>query len=208
MEPQSPLQSNAARGRAARKPAADGRSATQGDPAATAPARRGLRFRRFYTTAGIDPFDTVEWELRDALITNERGEKVFEQRGVEFPKSWSQTATNVVVSKYFRGHLGSPDRERSVRQLIGRVADTLAAWGRRGGYFAAEEDAQAFHAELKHVLLYQHACFNSPVWFNVGIEERPQCSACFINSVEDTMASILDLAKTEGMLFKFGSGTG
>jgi ribonucleoside-diphosphate reductase alpha chain len=207
MEPQSPLQSNEARVRAARKPATGGRSAMQSDSAA-ALARHGLRFRRYYTTAGIDPFDTVEWELRDALITNERGEKVFEQRGVEFPKSWSQTATNVVVSKYFRGHLGSPDRERSVRQLIGRVADALAGWGRKGGYFAAEEDAQAFHAELKHILLYQHACFNSPVWFNVGIEERPQCSACFINSVEDTMGSILDLAKTEGMLFKFGSGTG
>jgi ribonucleoside-diphosphate reductase alpha chain len=124
------------------------------------------------------------------------------------PKFWSQTATNVVVSKYFRGQIGLPERERSVRQLIGRVVDTLAAWGRQGGYFAAEEDAQAFHAELKHILLYQLACFNSPVWFNVGIEEKPQCSACFINSVADTMDSILTLAKTEGMLFKYGSGTG
>jgi len=171
-------------------------------------AARGLRFQRRYTTPGVHPYDTVEWELRDALITNERGEKIFEQRGVEVPKSWSQTATNVVVSKYFRGQLGAPERERSVRQLIGRVADTITTWGRDGGYFAAAEDAQTFHAELTHILLYQLACFNSPVWFNVGIEPQPQCSACFINSVEDTMESILTLAKTEGMLFKFGSGTG
>ncbi|HEX3528101.1 MAG TPA: vitamin B12-dependent ribonucleotide reductase [Thermoanaerobaculia bacterium] len=171
-------------------------------------AARGLRFQRRYTTPGVHPYDTVEWELRDAVITNERGEKIFEQRGVEVPKSWSQTATNVVVSKYFRGQLGAPERERSVRQLIGRVADTITAWGRDGGYFAAAEDAQTFHAELTHILLYQLACFNSPVWFNVGIEPQPQCSACFINSVEDTMESILTLAKTEGMLFKFGSGTG
>ena len=156
----------------------------------------------------MDPFDTVEWELRNAVISNEKGEKVFEQKDVEMPKFWSQTATNVVVSKYFRGQLGTPERERSVRQLIGRVADTVAAWGRGGGYFATEEDAQTFHAELKHILLYQYACFNSPVWFNVGIEEKPQCSACFINSAEDTMDSILTLAKTEGMLFKYGSGTG
>ncbi|HEX9941042.1 MAG TPA: vitamin B12-dependent ribonucleotide reductase [Thermoanaerobaculia bacterium] len=172
------------------------------------PPARGLLFQRYYTTPGVDPFDTVEWELRDAVITNERGEKVFEQKGVEMPKFWSQTATNVVVSKYFRGQLGTPDRERSVKQLIGRVVDTLTAWGRRGGYFAGETDALTFHAELKHILLYQHACFNSPVWFNVGIEEKPQCSACFINAVADTMDSILTLAKTEGMLFKYGSGTG
>jgi ribonucleoside-diphosphate reductase alpha chain len=171
-------------------------------------AARGLRFQRRYTTPGVHPYDTVEWELRDAVISNERGEKIFEQRGVEVPKSWSQTATNVVVSKYFRGQLGGTDRERSVRQLLGRVADTITAWGRDGGYFAAPEDAQTFHAELTHILLYQLACFNSPVWFNVGIEPQPQCSACFINSVEDTMESILTLAKTEGMLFKFGSGTG
>jgi len=169
---------------------------------------RGLHFERYYTTPGEDPFDAVEWELRDAVISNEKGEKVFEQKGVEMPKFWSQTATNVVVSKYFRGHIGSPDRERSVRQLIGRVADTLAAWGRDGGYFATEADAQTFRDELTHILLHQYACFNSPVWFNVGIEAKPQCSACFINAVEDTMGSILGLAKTEGMLFKFGSGTG
>ncbi|HEX7180642.1 MAG TPA: vitamin B12-dependent ribonucleotide reductase [Thermoanaerobaculia bacterium] len=169
---------------------------------------RGLRFERFFTTPGVHPYDTVEWELRDAVISNEKGEKIFEQRGVEVPKFWSQTATNVVVSKYFRGQLGSSQRERSVRQLIGRVADTIATWGRDGGYFATGEDAQTFHAELIHILLYQYACFNSPVWFNVGIEEKPQCSACFINSVQDTMQSILELAKTEGMLFKYGSGTG
>jgi len=178
------------------------RSATATD------APRGLRFQRLYTTPGVHPYDTVEWELRDAVITNERGDKIFEQRGVEVPKSWSQTATNVVVSKYFRGQLGAPERERSVRQLIGRVADTIAGWGRDGGYFASEGDVQAFHAELTHILLDQRACFNSPVWFNVGIEPKPQCSACFINSVEDTMDSILTLAKTEGMLFKYGSGTG
>jgi ribonucleoside-diphosphate reductase alpha chain len=168
----------------------------------------GLHFERFFTTPGVEPFDVVDWEVRDALITNEKGETVFEQRGVEVPKSWSQTATNVVVSKYFRGQLESPQRERSVRQLIGRVADTIAAWGRTGGYFATEADAATFRAELTHILVNQHACFNSPVWFNVGIEEKPQCSACFINSVEDTMQSILTLAKTEGMLFKYGSGTG
>src|SRR5882724_6822202 len=171
-------------------------------------AEKGIRFERRYTAPGVDPFDAVEWELRDAVITNERGETVFEQRGVEMPKAWSQTATNVVVSKYFRGQIGTPQRERSVRQLIGRVADTIAEWGKEGGYFASAADADTFHAELTHILLHQYACFNSPVWFNVGIEAKPQCSACFINSVEDTMASILGLAKTEGMLFKYGSGTG
>jgi ribonucleoside-diphosphate reductase alpha chain len=179
-----------------------------------AAAGPGLRFARFFTAPGTGPrevYDAVDWEVRDALITNEKGEVVFEQRGVEMPKSWSQTATNVVVSKYFRGQLGSPQREHSVRQLIGRVADTITGWARIGGYFGTpvrEEDADTFHAELTHILLNQYACFNSPVWFNVGIEEKPQCSACFINSVEDTMQSILTLAKTEGMLFKYGSGTG
>ena len=173
-----------------------------------APAPTGVRFARYYTEAGVDPFDAVEWEVRDALITNERGETVFEQRAVEIPKFWSQTATNVVVSKYFRGQLGTPQRETSVRQMIGRVVDTMTFWGRGGGYFAADEDAETFHEELKYILLNQLACFNSPVWFNVGIEPKPQCSACFINSVDDTMESILGLARTEGMLFKFGSGTG
>ncbi|MFN7943493.1 MAG: vitamin B12-dependent ribonucleotide reductase [Thermoanaerobaculia bacterium] len=175
---------------------------------ATAARREGLTFRRYYTTPGIDPFDTVEWEYRDAVIGNEKGEKVFEQKGVEVPKFWSQTATNVVVSKYFRGQLGTAQREHSVRQLIGRVADAMTRWGTEGGYFASAADAETFQAELKHILVQQYACFNSPVWFNVGIEEKPQCSACFINSVEDTMQSILGLAKTEGMLFKYGSGTG
>ncbi|HEX2254216.1 MAG TPA: vitamin B12-dependent ribonucleotide reductase [Thermoanaerobaculia bacterium] len=169
---------------------------------------RGLVFERRYTTPGVHPYDAVDWEQRDAVIGNERGEVIFEQRGVEVPRAWSQTATNVVVSKYFRGQLGTAERETSVRQLLSRVADTLLAWGRGGGYFASDEDAETFHAELTHILLHQMACFNSPVWFNVGIEAHPQCSACFINAVDDTMESILTLAKTEGMLFKYGSGTG
>ena len=191
-------------------PAAAG--AARSAPAASAPAKAsrpaGLTIERRYTRPGVHPFDCVEWDIRDAVIANEKGESVFEQHGVEVPKAWSQTATNVVVSKYFRGQLGTSERESSVRQLISRVADRIAAWGREGGYFSSEADAESFHAELTHILLHQYACFNSPVWFNVGIEERPQCSACFINSVEDTMQSILGLAKTEGMLFKFGSGTG
>jgi ribonucleoside-diphosphate reductase alpha chain len=180
--------------------------ASSGEKAVT-PAR-GLRFERYYTRTDADPFDAIEWETRDAVIASEKGETVFEQLGVEVPSFWSQTATNVVVSKYFRGQLGTEERETSVRQLIGRVVDRIVEWGRDGGYFASEEDAATFHAELAHMLLHQMVCFNSPVWFNVGIEEHPQCSACFINSVEDTMPSILRLAKTEGMLFKFGSGTG
>jgi ribonucleoside-diphosphate reductase alpha chain len=211
MEPHSPLHADEVRGnRAAVRARAleTGVSAPRKEAAPEPVPARGLRFERYYTAPGVDPFDTVEWELRNAVISNEKGEKVFEQKDVEMPKFWSQTATNVVVSKYFRGQLGTPDRERSVRQLIGRVADTVAAWGRADGYFASEEDAETFHAELKHILLYQYACFNSPVWFNVGIEPRPQCSACFINSVSDTMDSILTLAHTEGMLFKYGSGTG
>jgi len=170
----------------------------------------GLKVERRFTKPGEDVYSTVEWELRDAVIANERGEKVFEQQDVEIPKSWTQLATNVVVSKYFRGHLGTPEREHSVRQLIHRVADTIANWGRAMEYFASEEDAQAFQDELTHILLYQKAAFNSPVWFNVGLADqpRPQGSACFINSVQDTMDSILTLAKTEGMLFKYGSGTG
>jgi ribonucleoside-diphosphate reductase alpha chain len=155
-----------------------------------------------------DGFAGIEWELRTAAITGENGKTVFEQRDVEVPKSWSQTATNVVVQKYFRGVLGTPERERSVRQLISRVADTITAWGLKDGYFADDESARVFNAELKHLLVTQKMAFNSPVWFNVGIEPEPQCSACFINSVQDTMESILGLAKTEGMLFKYGSGTG
>jgi ribonucleoside-diphosphate reductase alpha chain len=168
----------------------------------------GIAIERFFTKAGVDVYDTCEWETRSAGITSESGGIVFEQKDVEMPKFWSQMATNVVVSKYFRGHLGSPDRETSVRQLIGRVVRTLTGWGREGGYFASEADGDTFRDELTHILLYQMAAFNSPVWFNVGIEPHPQCSACFINSVNDTMDSILGLAKTEGMLFKYGSGTG
>jgi ribonucleoside-diphosphate reductase alpha chain len=171
-------------------------------------AAEGLPIDRYFTTPGVDPFDEVEWEFRSAVIGNERGETVFEQKDVEVPKFWSQTATNVVASKYFRGTLGTPERERSVRQLIGRVVRTVGGWGRTQGYFKSEADAQAFEAELKHLLVYQKMSFNSPVWFNVGIEAKPQCSACFINSVADTMDSILTLARTEGMLFKYGSGTG
>src|SRR5437762_2891213 len=168
----------------------------------------GIEVQRFFTKPGVDVFDTCDWEIRTAAITNERGEVVFEQKDVEMPKFWSQMATNVVVSKYFRGHIGTPDRERSVRQLIGRVVNTMTQWGREGGYVATVEDGDTFRDELTHILLYQMASFNSPVWFNVGLETRPQCSACFINSVSDTMDSILTLAKTEGMLFKYGSGTG
>ncbi|MGE3274149.1 MAG: vitamin B12-dependent ribonucleotide reductase [Vicinamibacterales bacterium] len=171
-------------------------------------AAPGLEFPRFFSTAGIDPFDQVEWELRDAVIGNEKGHVVFEQRQVEIPKAWSQQATNIVVSKYFRGHIGSPDRERSVKQLIGRVVDTISAWARKQKYFASEDALQAFSGDLKYLLVHQMAAFNSPVWFNCGFEKAPQCSACFINSVDDTMESILTLAKTEGMLFKYGSGTG
>jgi ribonucleoside-diphosphate reductase alpha chain len=150
----------------------------------------------------------VEWDLRTAAITGENGKLVFEQRDVEVPRPWSQTATNVVVQKYFRGQNGTPERERSVRQLISRVADTITAWGLKDGYFLDQESADNYRADLRHLLVAQKMSFNSPVWFNVGIEADPQCSACFINKVEDTMESILGLAKTEGMLFKYGSGTG
>jgi ribonucleoside-diphosphate reductase alpha chain len=171
-------------------------------------ARPGLTFDRTFTRRGVDPFAEVEWELRDATIKGADGQVYFDQKQVEFPKGWSQTATNVVVQKYFRGTLGTPERERSVRQMIGRVADTIHGWGVRQRYFATAEDAASFRDELVHLLLHQKMAFNSPVWFNVGVEEHPQCSACFINSVDDSMSSILELAKTEGMLFKFGSGTG
>ncbi len=168
----------------------------------------GLQIRRYFTKPGDDGFTHVQWELRTAAITGENGKTVFEQRDVEVPKGWSQTATNVVVQKYFRGTVGTPQRERSVRQLISRVADTITAWGRKDGYFADDESAKAYNAELRHLLVEQKMAFNSPVWFNVGSEAEPQCSACFINSVDDRMESILTLAKTEGMLFKYGSGTG
>ncbi len=170
---------------------------------------RGLDIARYFTTAGEDPFDSVEWELRSAIITNEKGETVFEQTDVEIPKTWSQLATNVVVSKYFRGHVGTPERERSVRQLIGRVVGRMREWGEEYGYFRTDDDAQTFADELTYLLVNQKVAFNSPVWFNLGVENTPQqASACFINSVDDSMQEIMELAKTEAMLFKGGSGTG
>ena len=168
----------------------------------------GLAIERRYTTAGSHPYDAISWERRSASIVNDKGEILFRQDDCEIPASWTQMATNVVVSKYFRGGMDTPERETSVRQLIDRVADTIADWGIKDGYFAASRDAEVFRDELKHLLVNQLAAFNSPVWFNVGVEKRPQCSACFINAVEDSMTSILDLAKTEGLLFKYGSGTG
>src|SRR5690606_21871388 len=162
---------------------------------------------RRHTTPGVHPFDEVEWEIRDAVI-GDPDNPAFEQRGVEFPKSWSQNATNIVAQKYFRGRLGTPERESSVKQMISRVAGTIAGWGRELGYFASEEDADAFEMELIHLLLNQLAAFNSPVWFNVGFEEQPQCSACFILSVQDTMESILDWNTKEGKIFRGGSGSG
>src|SRR5271170_2128153 len=171
------------------------------------PSGRALTIERIFTTPGVHPFDTVEWELRDARIGH--GDRVaFEQLGVEFPKSWSQHATNIVAQKYFRGQIGAPERESSVKEMISRVAGTITGWGRAGGYFADEEDARAFNHELTHILLNQLAAFNSPVWFNVGFEESPQCSACFILSVQDTMESILDWNTREGMIFRGGSGSG
>ncbi len=207
-----------------------------GSESSKAQQKRGLACRRYFTKPGSHPFDEIEWELRTASIQNERGEIIFEQRNVEVPKDWSMTATNIVASKYFHGRLGSPERESSVRQLVSRVADTIADWGMEGGYFRSPEDGRAFHDELTHLLVRQKAAFNSPVWFNLGLWHKyersskgrgwywdaatsavkeeteayrhPQCSACFINSVEDDLGSILTLAKTEGMLFKWGSGTG
>jgi len=169
----------------------------------------GLTMSRRYTQPGQDIWTTVEWELRTASIIGSDGTVVFEQKGVEIPKAWSQLATNVVVSKYFRGQIGTLEREYSVKQLIGRVADRILEWGNQGGYFAADADADAFHDELRYILLHQYAAFNSPVWFNLGWSGRKQAaSACYINEVDDTMESILDLYKTEGMLFKDGSGSG
>jgi ribonucleoside-diphosphate reductase alpha chain len=169
---------------------------------------RATRIERFFTTPGVHPYDEVRWELRSASIADETGQVVFEQHDVEVPEFWSQTATNVVVSKYFRGPLGTDQRERSVRQLIDRVVNTLTSWGVDGGYFASDAEAETFAMELTYLMLHQRATFNSPVWFNVGVEEKPQCSACFILSVEDTMDSIMDWCKTEGMIFKGGSGSG
>jgi ribonucleoside-diphosphate reductase alpha chain len=209
---------------------------TQTKAATKTPKQAGLKVKRLFTTEGVHPFDEIEWEVRTASIQNEKGETIFEQRNVEVPKDWSMTATNIVASKYFHGKLGTPERESSVRQLISRVADTIAQWGIEGGYFRSEADANAFHDELTHILVRQKAAFNSPVWFNCGLWHKyqrsskgsgwywdtatggvkkdeeayrhPQASACFINSVQDNLESILTLAKTEGMLFKWGSGTG
>jgi ribonucleoside-diphosphate reductase alpha chain len=198
------------------------------------PNKTGVSFPRYFTArleSGKTPYDEVRWETRTASIGNDKGSVIFEQRDVEVPADWSQTATNIVASKYFHGKMGSPERETSVAQLVERVVDTIAGWGRKDGYFATDTDAENFRSELAHLMLTQKACFNSPVWFNVGVKEtrgygwiydkasdqvtklesgvvRPQCSACFIVSVKDSLESILDLAKTEGMLFKWGSGTG
>ncbi len=195
----------------------------------------GLTFRRFFTKAGVSPYDEIEWEKRTALITDAKGNPIFEQKDVEVPKDWSVTATNIVASKYLHGTLGTPERESGVRALVTRVAETIRDWGMSQGYFKTPEDGATFHDELSHILLRQYAAFNSPVWFNVGCDriepdsdaqnwhwnpasarvefgvtgyKTPQCSACFINSVKDSLDSILTLAKTEGMLFKWGSGTG
>jgi ribonucleoside-diphosphate reductase alpha chain len=166
-----------------------------------------LAVDRYFTVPGRDPFDEVEWEIRKAFIPG-KDKPAFEQDSVEFPKFWSQTATNIVAQKYFRGRLSSPERESSVKQMIGRIVDTISAWGREGGYFATEEEAQTFEDELKFILVHQLAAFNSPVWFNVGFEEKPQCSACFILSIDDSMESILDWIRREGVIFRGGSGSG
>ncbi len=195
----------------------------------------GLSFKRYFTKNGVSPYDEVEWELRTALISDSKGNVIFEQKDVEVPKDWSMTATNIVASKYLHGQVSTPERETGVRQLIQRVAETIRDWGMAGGYFRSNEDAAIFHDELAYILVNQLAAFNSPVWFNVGCDriepnsdasnwhwnaatstvqfgvtgyKTPQCSACFINSVHDSLDSILTLAKTEGMLFKWGSGTG
>src|SRR3954452_7516569 len=210
---------------------------TTATPATSSPAKKapGLTLRRFFTKPGVSPYDEVEWEKRLAQITDSKGGIIFEQKDVEVPKDWSMTATNIVASKYLHGTLGTPERETGVRQLVGRVAETIRDWGLAQGYFRTPDDGATFHDELVHILVHQYAAFNSPVWFNVGCDRiepnsdgrnwhwnpqtqnvefgvtgysKPQCSACFINSVKDSLDSILTLAKTEGMLFKWGSGTG
>ncbi|MGH3851391.1 MAG: vitamin B12-dependent ribonucleotide reductase, partial [Pseudonocardiaceae bacterium] len=177
---------------------------------AMAPEQTGIGIRRHFTTEGIHPYDEMTWERRDARITNYRdGTVAFEQCDVEFPVTWSQNATNIVAQKYFRGPLGAPERESSLRQVIDRVADTITEWGSRGGYFVDDGEAEAFRSELKHLVATQKAAFNSPVWFNIGVAGEPQqASACFILAVEDTMASILNWYVEEGTIFKGGSGAG
>jgi ribonucleoside-diphosphate reductase alpha chain len=213
-------------------PAAAKKTATSSPRTSTA---RGLSFERYFTTPGISPYDQVTWELRDAVIQDWKGKLIFEQKNVESPVDWSMTATNIVASKYLHGLIGTPERESGVRALITRVAESIAKWGLDAGYFATKEDSETFYAELVHLLVNQKVAFNSPVWFNVGCDRlepnsdaqnwhwdaekrqvifsttgysKPQCSACFINSVQDSLDSILTLAKTEGMLFKWGSGAG
>ncbi len=166
-----------------------------------------LAVERYFTVAGRDPFDEMEWEVRHAFIPG-KDKPAFDQKDVEFPKFWSQTSTNIVAQKYFRGRMSSPERERSVKQMIGRIVETVTAWGREGGYFASPEEAETFADELKFILVHQLAAFNSPVWFNVGFEEKPQCSACFILSIDDSMESILDWIRREGVIFRGGSGSG
>jgi len=168
----------------------------------------GLEFQRRFTDGRVSPFDAVEWERRTAQIANDKGQTIFRQDNVEVPKSWSMTATNIVASKYFHGKINTHEREASARQLIGRVVNTIVRWGEEGGYFSSAASRETFRDELAHLLVEQKMAFNSPVWFNVGVQAKPQCSACFINSVQDNMDSIMNLAKTEGMLFKWGSGTG
>jgi ribonucleoside-diphosphate reductase alpha chain len=190
------------------KSALNGKAVETGTRTDQASAKKGLVFGRRFTDGKTSAFDVVEWEKRTALIGNEKGATIFRQEGVEVPKNWSQTATNIVTSKYFHGKPGTAERENSVRQLIGRVANTIVRWGEEGGYFADAESRDAFRDELTHLLVEQKMSFNSPVWFNVGVQPKPQCSACFINSVQDSMESIMGLTRTEGMLFKWGSGTG
>jgi ribonucleoside-diphosphate reductase alpha chain len=210
-------------------------AATPANPVTTKKTAPGLSFRRLFTKPGVSPYDELEWDLRLAQITDAQGNVIFEQKDVEVPKDWSMTATNIVASKYLHGKVGTPERETGVRQLVTRVAETIRNWGLAQGYFKTPEDGATFHDELVHILVRQYAAFNSPVWFNVGCDRiepnsdarnwhwnpqtqqvefgitgysKPQCSACFINSVKDSLDSILTLAKTEGMLFKWGSGTG
>ena len=177
---------------------------------AMAPEQTGIGIARHFTTEGVHPYDEVTWERRDARITNYKdGSVAFEQLGVEFPVDWSLNATNIVAQKYFRGTLGTPEREVSLRQVIDRVADTITRWGIEGGYFIDDREAETFRAELKHLLVHQKAAFNSPVWFNIGVAGVPQqASACFILSVDDHMDSILNWYREEGVIFKGGSGAG